>query len=221
MEICTIMPTRSRLSLEVSRMWLPGQEVTFNFAMGGRRPEERFDEIEEAAMEWTRFANIGLHRIRDKAYAMIRISFDADKGSWSLMGKDCMMTSRLQPTMNFGWIDKNLPSRALRRVVIHEFGHALGCVHEHQNPEGGVPWNVHAVYEYYERTCKWNKAMVDSNILETYDMDMNLSSDFDPSSIMMYPIPQELTMGDYEVGWNTEMSDGDKKFIAKAYPYDD
>jgi tyrosinase len=37
---------------------------------------------------------------------------------------------------------------------------------------------------------------------------------------MLYPIPNELTIGDYEVGFNTTMSDTDKSFIATVYPQD-
>lgn len=32
-----------------------------------------------------------------------------------------------------------------RPLVPHEFGHAVGLIHEHQNPEGGVPWSRDAV----------------------------------------------------------------------------
>jgi hypothetical protein len=35
---------------------------------------------------------------------------------------------------------------------------------------------------------------------------------------MLYAIPNELTIGDYEVGWNTTLSAEDKTFIGKEYP---
>lgn len=36
--------------------------------------------------------------------------------------------------MNFGWVD--VPT------VIHEMGHMLGMIHEHQNPKGqNIDWN--------------------------------------------------------------------------------
>jgi hypothetical protein len=35
---------------------------------------------------------------------------------------------------------------------------------------------------------------------------------------MLYAIPNELTIGDFEVGWNTVLSPADKEFIAAIYP---
>ena len=36
--------------------------------------------------------------------------------------------------MNLGFVD--------RPTVLHEFGHALGLIHEHQSPfKGGFEWN--------------------------------------------------------------------------------
>jgi hypothetical protein len=35
---------------------------------------------------------------------------------------------------------------------------------------------------------------------------------------MQYPVPKELTIGGFEIGWNRELSEMDKSFIAKIYP---
>jgi serralysin len=41
---------------------------------------------------------------------------------------------------------------------------------------------------------------------------------FDIESIMLYAIPNELTVGDFEVGWNTILSATDKEFMRQNYP---
>ena len=52
------------------------------------------------------------------------------------------------------------------RVVVHEFGHALGAIHEHQNPKGGIEWNLPAVYKYFAGPPNfWSKEDVDVNVL--------------------------------------------------------
>jgi hypothetical protein len=53
--------------------------------------------------------------------------------------------------MNYGWLLANTPDQEYSRVVLHEFGHALGAIHEHQHPAAGIPWDKPKVYEYYAR----------------------------------------------------------------------
>ena len=57
----------------------------------------------------------------------IVISFK-QTGAWSYVGTGINSKTTQRPTMNFGWFDV--------ATVIHEFCHALGMIHEHQNPYG-------------------------------------------------------------------------------------
>jgi len=45
-----------------------------------------------------------------------------------------------------------------------------------------------------------------------------LATDTDPSSIMMYPIPQHWTLDDFTVGFNSALSVDDIRLIEAAYP---
>ncbi|WP_437321271.1 matrixin family metalloprotease [Sorangium sp. So ce385] len=40
--------------------------------------------------------------------------------------------------MNFGWLTLESTQADVESVVLHEFGHALGLIHEHQHPENGI-----------------------------------------------------------------------------------
>ncbi len=121
--------------------------------------------------------------------------------------------------MNYGWLKTSTDDTEYRRVVLHEFGHALGMIHEHQNPSGAIPWNREVVYSYYGGPPNyWSRQQTDRNLFLKYDREKTNYTDFDRESIMLYPIQQRFTHGDFEVGWNSELSERDKTFIASQYP---
>jgi hypothetical protein len=136
-----------------------------------------------------------------------------------MVGKEAKTISKTEPTMNFGWLTLNSTPGEISSVVLHEFGHALGCFHEHQHPGGGIPWNKPAVYDYYAGYPNyWSKQKVDDNIFKKYDESVTVHTDApDTASIMMYPIDKLLTDGVYEVGFNAVLSPTDKSFIKQLY----
>jgi hypothetical protein len=75
------------------------------------------------------------------------------------------------------------------------------------------------VYDYYASLSPpWSRQQVDDNIFNAYAQDQTSFSQLDQSSIMMYPIPKELTTNGFEIGWNRTLSQTDKDFIRQMYP---
>lgn len=195
--------------------WTEGAGIRAVFLDGDLSLQER---VKRVALTWFDYANLDLYFVTDAPRPDIWISF-SQPGSWSYIGRDCLNVPPGEPTMNFGWLTPDSPDDEVSRVVLHEFGHALGCIHEHQNPAGGIPWNKPAVYAYYSGPPNhWSQALVDRNVFQAYDADLTVHSQVDPDSIMMYPIPRSLTLGGFAVGLNTQLSPTDKQFIRKAYP---
>ena len=67
---------------------------------------------------------------------MIRIAFDENTPPWSLVGTGALIFKNDYATMNLGQV-KSQPlsmTQEERMVIFHEFGHALGLLHEHQSP---------------------------------------------------------------------------------------
>lgn len=202
------------LALVTGKLWENGRKLKVAFLDGHDEVQAR---IEPIAREWSEHANIEFD-FGNHAEPEIRISFEL-AGSWSYLGTDALTLAADQPTMNFGWLGPESTEAQYQRVVLHEFGHALACIHEHQNPSGGIPWDVEKVYAHYGGPPNnWPKAQVHRNLLLKYDEALTTHSEFDPDSIMLYPIPAELTIGGFEVGWNAKLSAQDKAMIARMYP---
>jgi hypothetical protein len=108
---------------------------------------------------------------------------------------------------------------SMRGTTVHEFGHALGLLHEQSYPKG-IKWNKDTVYKYYAKYQGWGKEKVDFNVLEPSDIFYTNGTTYDPLSIMHYPVQAWQTIDGYTVGLNNEMSEGDKKIIAALYPKD-
>ena len=205
----------ARAAVERLRLWENGKRLRIRFLDGDSVVQQKIANI---APEWEQFTNLKLDFVRDGA-AEIRISFRDVGFSWSTVGTDAVSRPRTLPSMNYGWLKANTPAREYRRVVLHEFGHALGMIHEHQNPEavGRIPWDKPKVYAYYARQG-WSQQDVDENIFDVYDRDDTNFTSFDSSSIMQYAVPDDLTVGSFAIGWNTELSELDKDFMRRQYP---
>ena len=106
-------------------------------------------------------------------------------------------------------------------MVRHEFGHALGMIHEHQNPTAKIPWDKPKVYAYYARAGLATRATSTSTSSSSTTSTRRTSPSSTRTSIMQYAIPEELTIGRFSVGWNTELSPRDIEFMGRQYPSTD
>jgi hypothetical protein len=141
----------------------------------------------------------------------IRIALDNRKGAWSMVGTQCRQVPANEPTMNFGWLDV--------ATIIHEFCHALGMIHEHQNPFGkGIDWNLKKVFAWANSTQGWDMYTTCQNITKRYNMDLVNGSEYDPESIMLYSYPAQLTNDKVATYRNIVLSESDKKWLSSIYP---
>jgi hypothetical protein len=154
--------------------------------------------------------------ISQESVGIIRISFKG-VGHWSYVGKNCLRIREKYPTTNIqlGRFDTK---SEYDRVVYHEFFHALGFEHEHQHQDANIPWNKAAVYRYYKATQGWSKSQIDFQVLDRKLVPNLFTNGVDKYSIMMYPVPRELTFGGYEIGWNKKLTKMDIELLNKAYP---
>lgn len=210
----THAPVDFELALFTGKKWRPGRTLDIHFMDGLETVQTK---VEKVARTWCDYANLKMN-FTTHTNADLRITFQ-HKGSWSYIGTDCGLVNKWEPTMNFGWLHPDTSDIEYESVVTHEFGHALGSVHEHQSPSANIPWDKEKVYAYYAGPPNyWTKEKVDINLFRTYSRTMTNASEFDPESIMIYSIPNEHTIGDFEIPWTARLSERDKSFIAEQYP---
>lgn len=193
------------------KYWAAGTVLRVRFLNGHPQLKAK---VMEYAKTWEQHANITFTMVTS-GRSEIRIRF-GNNGNDSYIGTDNNTVSQKAETMNLYW-HKKIPAEEFRATVLHEFGHVLGLMHEHQNPLGNIPWDKPKVYEYFWQTDSFTEEMVDHNILNKFSpVDVHYTV-FDSLSIMAYYIPATLTIGNYSIPNNTEISEIDKSLISKLY----
>jgi hypothetical protein len=229
-------PTRKKRSLvNTSALWRQGQTLKIAFIEEDIDPQLK-QGIIDGIMDWQPYINLRLVIVdfaKDPGHIRISTVIDNRGKGWSALGTDALEIEPTSATLNIGVA---LEHEDFLRAVRHEFGHALGLEHEHQHPLANIPWDEPKVYDHYrpkfagfrdelrkdnlteEEIDQYIDEMIYESVLAKMPYEGYAGNRYDRESVMHYDFPNELTIGDWKIGKNTEISEGDKEMIRLLYP---
>jgi serralysin len=213
----TAPQTRDRGAALNALRWDSNDIITISFLQDDARYAALKTLVINIAREWQNYANLNLSFRNDTKATLVRVQF-GDTNSSSAIGKECLNVAEGKPTMDLGILDFDPVNQLneIRRKVLHEFGHILGLVHEHQSPAAAIDWNKEAVYT--DMDGLWDRRTVQDNIFKPVDAGETNYTTFDPKSIMCYPIKESWANNLPAIAWNYELSEKDRAFVQSVYP---
>jgi Astacin (Peptidase family M12A) len=179
--------------------------------------------------DWGKNGYRDCEKVTQKRLIHIRVGF-AEPGYFSAIGT---MSGFRPDTTELSMNLEGLGDKSAAEIkegwtggtVRHEFGHAIGLIHEHQSPkadcEKDFDWD-----KIYEAASKppneWPKDKVDSNMRQWTDPDL-FTTKFDATSVMKYFYdPSMFKNGTdsacYSATDNNAISPLDRKTVAFMYP---
>ena len=216
------------------KVWPPELDTLRVCFFGGSKDIR--SRIANVALEWTRHGAVlplDFGSLQDPRRCLtggenhIRVGYRYS-GYWSLVGQDSYnLANQNEQSMNLALFDIRAPAEPeFSRVVLHEFGHAIGFQHEHQNPEADCEqeFDFIAIYAYLAKPPNnWPPEVVDHNMRSLNPVGLATTT-FDAGSIMLYTFPPEF----YHKGQNspcyaeenTTLSSGDLELALDMYPPD-
>lgn len=153
----------------------------------------------------------------------VRISFIKKMGAFSIIGNDSIHEDKDIQTMNLGWLDTSddadfAAAQDTGAVIIHEFGHCLGMIHEHQRSDAPYTWNKSVVEKSLGAAPNnWSPDTCASQIFQQYTIDQFNGSKYDPKSIMHYYFPPNYFIPPQNIPHTTQLSRLDKIWINLKY----
>ncbi len=204
---------RKRSILNYSKLWANSR--TLKIAFMDEPDTDHKTRIINAASQWLPYINLTFEFVDDRQ-GDIRIATKNNDNS-SMLGTDALLIHPDHPTMNLGVAPDHADFEV---IVMHEFGHALGAMHEHQHPQANIPWDKPKVYAFYQNRemNPLTREQVDYNLFASFDTQDALYIAYDRRSIMHHPVSNDLTIGNWEVPTNRKISKKDKQLMKLLYP---
>jgi serralysin len=196
-------------------LWDNGKTLYVKIMSGSKKYK---DLIKKYAKEWEKYANIKFEFVEvGNTHIRVILTGNDGGGNYSKLGTMALMVPQEEHTMHLDTTSFTTPQYTYTAIV-HEFGHAIGLMHEHMSPTSGIKWDKNRVYAAYKMNQGWDKAMVDAQLFKKYNINYTNGTKYDSKSIMHYPISRWETLDGFHVDWNYSISDGDKSLISALYP---
>ena len=200
--------------------WLPQHGLTPSgkitlgvFFLEGSDRQKKM--VREAAEEWLKLgldARFDLDFDVPQERSQIRIGFDSSDGNWSYVGRNCLSIGLSSRTMNIADL--------IPHVCMHEWGHTFCLQHEHQFPSG-IKYNDQVVIQDAKRLWGWSEQQTKRNILSKLGSDAVCVGDaqFNPDSIMLYPVLPGWTTNGFSSGNILKISNRDISCLRGRYNF--
>jgi hypothetical protein len=205
--------TRGRGLADNYYLWDNGATINVKFLSGSKALQEK---VKKLAKVWETHANVKFNFVTSGP-ANVRVKLGTGEGHYSYIGTVSNLIPLSDQTMALDTQDLGNNNEAWQRTVQHEFGHAIGLLHEHSSPISGIQWKKKKIYDYYAK-MGWSKEDVDEQVFATYAVSYTNGTKYDSLSIMHYPIPAWQTKNGFSVDWNSSISENDAALISALYP---
>jgi TPR repeat protein len=205
-------------------IWPSGTSVKVCFFDGSIQEQQQVGAV---ATAWSKVANIGFdfgdpekpRQCQDGGAIDVRVSLKGT-GDWSYLGQEAGSVPAMQPTLTLGdavaaFARGDMPRFGM--LVLHEFGHALGFLHELQSPNSPCEIDLDAV----ELAASWSREMAEQSFGKLKMGSALYVGPFDPKSVMMYEFTPFLSKASssscYLTRSNSDLSAADKAALLAVY----